>query len=1643
MKYFHPNLLPKLRLGVAVAALLGLTLAAAFGPAPDTASAQDGVQQPYVDLEVLVELKERTAISPRARVWVRNRGTATAYDVEVVVVAVTGGGERQQTSVLPGGDVTTLSEGSSTFLFPQLEAGAEELLSSRFTRDSQQYEVFGWLAEVRTRGSYESETRLDNNVARAWHAQHVANRVELARPNYSLTLAARDHVLADDGTQHVNVIVTAQFETTGEGVDGDKGAMDARVVMEFAPGLQEAGAATFGLDVGVNAVKQLSDLSYQAGVFNIGQALDGNEFRMTLPVRVTSGASLENPPCVTATIKAEPLAGFGPFLDDPTDNVDKVCFTAAPAGARQVLRSGTADLFTWYDCVGRSAPPCDRKDDGDAATNDDLQLVVFAGNAAEEYGILQPSQVVVHVPDPAGRAEDQRGGIVWSTGFEKWGDCHANSLKCLPGDRDRPGVVLVEHFLLDEETTEDPDQWSGASSGEIGTLKAEVTGPGQLSTWYNSGGTRTSYFGAATNGVLRDDVWWSGGPFQLYAEFGGLGTYQLTITIKSTYDNDTGDTTAGVEHTDTETYTFHVGPLADLSVAGGASAHVASNRNTLTIVAANNGPSHSLGTKVNGLPTDADVLHISQGRYDSATGVWNIGELKHRDYRRSAGQPEHVTLALSASAGDTADVTITNSPAYSVCIDSTGYTLAHTDHADCKSDAGTTNVWHTAVCVKDSNQKVNTTATHDTQTECEGQTAHTWTANVCATSASRVIAGRTEEEECDGWFQGTVYDPPANNTAKISARRGALGAVALRTTQSTANIDLSWPEQPAAAAYGVEVSEDDGATWAQVAWWVRGTKYTHTGVPRGQTRHYRVHAIDENGNRGQPFAAGRAVAGGAVAQASPPGAPEQMTLSATPASRTAIRLSWVRPEDYGSAITGYTLQVADRSSGPWANVTPLPGVNYVGYDYGGLSASTRKYFRIRATNEFGSGLWSKVASATTVAAGTPDAPRDVSAWPFGENAVQVNWNSPENEGGAAVTQYEVQWSPNGSTGWSRVGSATDTTLRHTGLKAGQTYYYRVRARNSAGWGPWSDPAVEAVAEGVELPGAPSPRPERNGSTALDIMWEPPWDEDEGGEDETITGYQLQWSPTGQDDDFRGLASPSATDRSYTHTGLKPDTTYWYRMRARNSVGWGKWSEKVWESTESAGVPSAPTLTALVRGSTEVSLSWTKPDGNGARIDNYELEYTEDLAEQGWFWVADNRLPANATHQTHSGLSPGTRLEYRIRANNENGPGQWSTVVAARTDNIRFDAPAGLTATAHDENQQIRLSWNAVVAPEPVGNEYVPPVTGYRVESSRFEDGPWQQRSINQRGTAFTDSANLYPGMRRYYRVAASNGQRAGEWSEVVSATTVAPDGAARAPDPPQNLRFTSVGQNQVSFAWDRPASDGGAPITGYEYQETVEEDNVTVPATVTRGTIRGLEQGWHYSFRVRAVNAVGEGDWSDDIYTQVWPERNEQVRVSATNITVTEGGTARFTVSLNRQPPLPVSLGLYPRGSEADDLLSGVYEYSNRVLIPNGWSHLNENYREQWRERSHGWSSGIPVSVTIPDDDVDNPDRVMVIDLSVGLISRYELDMGLDDWNLSWGIDPDRPCQEDTDETCPTEWDQAVYRDFTGPSVKITVRDND
>ena len=1317
------------------------------------------------------------------------------------MVAVTDGGERQPT-LIKFASATGLSKGSSTFLLPQLEAGSEARLSARFTRTPRLFEVFAWLAEARTRGSYESATRMDNNVARGWHVQITIDDLVPVRPDYSMTLASSEPVLAADGTQRANVTVLARFESTEQGFAGDRAAMDARVVMEYSPGLEADGeSATFGLETGSGNVKQKSDLSYEAGVFHIGETLDGEEFRMTLPVRVTSGASLENPPCLTATIRAEPPAGFGPFLDDPTDNVDKVCFAPAPAGAPQVLfRSGKADLLTWYDCVGKSAPPCDQKDDGDAATNDDLQLAVFAGEAAEEYAILQPNQVVVHVPDPAGRSENRAGGLVWSTGFENWAKCTGISSNCLPGNKDRPGVVVrLNTALLDlrtvtdgSETPPDVDRWGTPDTTypdwERGYFKVDMSGPGKMATWDSGSSGPVSEWGSSDAGY-EGNPWITSSDKHLgyydgfYIEFSSLGTYELSATIRTPYDDDVTDTTNGVEHSDKETYIFHVGPLADLSVAGGASPHAASGRSTLTVVAANNGPNHSLGTKVNGLPTGADVLHISQGRYDSATGVWNIGELNHRDYRRSAGQPEHVTLVLSASAGDTADVTITHSPDYSVCIDSVGYTLAHTNHADCKSDVGTTNVWHTAVCVKDSNQKVNTTTTHDTQTECEAQTGHTWTTDVCATSDKKAIDGRTEEEECDGWFQGTVYEYPNNNNeAKISARGGGAagtsgggGPVAPRFANTPV---LTWEAVPHVnnwPVYRYQVQYLDGNTWQNLAH-VSGdqTHFADTGA--GARRSYRVRALNE---AGIPGFWSRSASQVTYRQASPP-----LNVTAVSGYPGEVVVSWEpSSDDGGSPITYYQAQWSRNGTSGWSNACRSDSASQHTCTNTGIPSGETRYYRV-AAYAGGLGAWSDLAVATTKA-GVPEAPSlSASRATTGSGddilrAIRLNWSQPRDNG-STIYAYEIDYvdydqvARRCGTDWEALdgvgGPYSDSPVAREyldagnfgdGLEPGAYRCYRVRAVNSAGAGAWSNAASASAGgavppdEWLYLDG------EADGQNAITLYWGEP--HDDGGA--PVTGYQLQYSEDGEN--WRNLTTTSASARSYTHTGRKVGETWHYQIRARNSAGWGGWSYPVTVTIEEGATAnlSQPTLTAQARTSTEVLLSWNslcnpnrEGDCEGKGVDGYMVEYSDDGGLYGW-----ERLTWLWTDQTKvldSTVEPGATRYYRVAGYKEENRrqllGRWSQVKSATTADFSVGAPENFTVVAEGE-RALKLEWEKPIAKEGDDSDSI---TGYRIERSTWNgEGPgdfdtsWVVRQTN-RGIGPYVETGLTPNTQYYYQVAA-------------------------------------------------------------------------------------------------------------------------------------------------------------------------------------------------------------------------------------------------------------------------------------------------
>ena len=106
----------------------------------------------------------------------------------------------------------------------------------------------------------------------------------------------------------------------------------------------------------------------------------------------------------------------------------------------------------------------------------------------------------------------------------------------------------------------------------------------------------------------------------------------------------------------------------------------------------------------------------------------------------------------------------------------------------------------------------------------------------------------------------------------------------------------------------------------------------------------------------------------------------------------------------------------------------------------------------------------------TRAPSEPDAPTGLNATANGATQINLAWATPARDGGKAITGYRVEWSADGSTGWTELAASHNgTTYSHTGLMGGTTRHYRVSAINGVGTGPASQAAV-ATTETVDTTG---------------------------------------------------------------------------------------------------------------------------------------------------------------------------------------------------------------------------------------------------------------------------------------------------------------------------------------------------------------------------------------------------------------------------------------------------------------------------------------------------------------------------------------------------------------------------------------------
>lgn len=459
------------------------------------------------------------------------------------------------------------------------------------------------------------------------------------------------------------------------------------------------------------------------------------------------------------------------------------------------------------------------------------------------------------------------------------------------------------------------------------------------------------------------------------------------------------------------------------------------------------------------------------------------------------------------------------------------------------------------------------------------------------------------------------------------------------------------------------------------------------------------------------------------------------------------------------------------------------------------------------------------ASVNISVIGRPSAPPAPTAVAKNKS-VDLQWAVP-SANGAPIDKYEVQTEAGAA---QNCVFSSETACSIGGLTNGSVYRFQVRAHNEAGNSPWSasSPDVKPDVK-PSVPGAPT---STYGDSKLTVALPAP-----ANEGTAITQYVLEISPPPS-------GAPQATlqgaPASYVWTGLPNGTAYRFRFNATNGAGTTDFGPYGNPETPS-GPPFRMATPTVAGGDTQVTVSWTEPNQNGAPILDYELQ----LVKGGSVERTDSITDPATRSKVVTGLTNGSAYTFVMRAHNKAG---WSDPSPAGGPVTPAGPPlkvGTISATEGDTNSQLSFA-------DPSTNGS--PITGYRY---RISGGSDQILASSKLVGALTNGQNYT------FQVRACNAVGCGDPSD--ASNTVNPYGVPGQPGVSGGPSGTTINWN-----WTTPASNGRA-ISRYD----VYLDGSLVYQGLNTSYSRGFGYSETHTLNVQAVNLRGAGPQGSASYRTV------------------------------------------------------------------------------------------------------------------------------------------------------------------------------
>uniref|UniRef100_A0A3P8SUA5 Titin n=1 Tax=Amphiprion percula TaxID=161767 RepID=A0A3P8SUA5_AMPPE len=463
--------------------------------------------------------------------------------------------------------------------------------------------------------------------------------------------------------------------------------------------------------------------------------------------------------------------------------------------------------------------------------------------------------------------------------------------------------------------------------------------------------------------------------------------------------------------------------------------------------------------------------------------------------------------------------------------------------------------------------------------------------------------------------------------------------------------------------------------------------------------------------------------------------------------------------------------------------------------------------------------------------------------------VLMSWEAPENDGGVPINNYIVEMRETTGTSWVELAATViRTTFKAARLTTGTQYQFRVKAQNRYGIGPSiiSEPVIAAYP--FDVPSQPgTPVVTSFNKDAMNLSWNEP--SSDGGS--AILGYHVERKEKNSIL-WQRISKALVVGNIFKSTGLVDGIVYEHRVIAENMAGLSKPSKpsEPMYALDPVDPPGRPVALNITRH--EVTVSWTKPEGDGGfSITGYTVERRE-MPNGRWLKANFNNILE--TVFTVSGLIEDATYEFRVFARNSAGaisaPSQQSEAITCRdeVEEPRLDVDASYSSNVIVMAGEVfKLEANVTGRPIPSlvwtkeGKELVD--TGkLEIKTSDFHTTLVNKDSLRRDGGAFILTASNPGGFAKFtFNVKVLD-----------------------RPGPPDSLTVTDVTAEKCVLNWLHPTHDGGAKIEYFIIQRRETSrlawTNVATDLQANRFKVTKLLKGNEYIFRVMAVNKYGVGE---------------------------------------------------------------------------------------------------------------------------------------------------------------------------------------